>query len=370
MDLQTNHSMFERRPPAKDRAPAVRWFKEWVPQEVVATGGKCSLLKWVTEDMLKTLREKSKEPQAEEPKTEPTTEVLFLCSYEGCGKTFVDVGVLRKHAHIHGERQYVCHYEGCGKKFLDSSKLKRHFLTHTGERDFICPYEGCGKAFSLDFNLRAHMRTHSLENYHICPYPECGKKYTHECKLRSHIKAHHEKNSVIDGMKHAPAAEKLHSTPKTPAAAYGSASSERPYACPYEGCGKAYIHEYKLNLHLRREHPGHNSEENGKPAPAADHAMDEASDQDAYIVKGGVGKNNKRSSKANQEQKMPPAKMQNRKGSNSASINVSTVKKQWPRKEVYEEDSEETEEDRDNVEEDGWTYQGTNGDDEETEDED
>ncbi|KAG1369910.1 putative Zinc finger transcription factor YY1 [Cocos nucifera] len=176
-------------------------------------------------------------------------------------------------------------------------------------------------------------------------------------------------NSVIDGIKHTAAADKLHNTPKTPAVAYGSASSDRPYACPYEGCGKAYIHEYKLNLHLRREHPGHNSEENGKHAPAADHAMDEASDQDAYIAKGGVGKNNKRS-KPNHVQKMPPAKVPNRKDSNLAHANVSTVKKQWARKEVYEEDSEETEEDRDNVEEDGWRYQGVNGDDEETEDED
>ncbi|KAI8014500.1 Zinc finger transcription factor YY1 [Camellia lanceoleosa] len=50
-----------------------------------------------------------------EVKQEPTTEVLFLCSYEGCGKTFIDAGALRKHSHIHGERQYVCHYEGCGK---------------------------------------------------------------------------------------------------------------------------------------------------------------------------------------------------------------------------------------------------------------
>lgn len=49
------------------------------------------------------------------PEPEPTTEVLFLCSYEGCGKTFIDAGALRKHSHIHGERQYVCHYEGCGK---------------------------------------------------------------------------------------------------------------------------------------------------------------------------------------------------------------------------------------------------------------
>lgn len=69
-------------------------------------------------DTIKALNEKSKETVAPEPEPEPTTEVLFLCSYEGCGKTFIDAGALRKHSHIHGERQYVCHYEGCGKVFF------------------------------------------------------------------------------------------------------------------------------------------------------------------------------------------------------------------------------------------------------------
>lgn len=64
---------------------------------------------------MKALKEKLIEPEAAEAEPEPTTEVLFLCSYEGCGKTFIDAGALRKHAHIHGERQYVCHYENCGK---------------------------------------------------------------------------------------------------------------------------------------------------------------------------------------------------------------------------------------------------------------
>ncbi|KAL5754386.1 hypothetical protein ACOSP7_022606 [Xanthoceras sorbifolium] len=38
--------------------------------------------------------------------------------YEGCGNTFIDAGALRKHSHIHGERQYICHYKGCGKVLL------------------------------------------------------------------------------------------------------------------------------------------------------------------------------------------------------------------------------------------------------------
>ncbi|XP_074564741.1 zinc finger transcription factor YY1 isoform X1 [Curcuma longa] len=367
MDLALNHPAPERRPADKDYHPTtVRWVKEWVPQDVVATGGKCFLLKWVTEDMLKAIKEKSKETEEEELKPEPATEVLFLCSYEGCGKTFIDAGALKKHAHIHGEKQHICQYEGCGKKFLDSSKLKRHYLIHTGERDFICPHEGCGKAFSLDFNLRAHMKTHSVENYHVCPYLECGKRYINESKLRTHMKTHHDKNNMIDAVKHTPAIEKPHTTPKAAATGYSSASVQRPYACPYEGCEKAYIHEYKLNLHFKREHPGHNSEENNKAAAAAEQGMEEGSDQEAYVARGARGKNAKRS-KPNPTSQLPPAKVKRK----VIPPTLPPVKKQqWPSKDVYEEDSEETEEDRDNVEGDGWRYQEVNGDDEETEDED
>uniref|UniRef100_A0A6M2F9T3 C2H2-type domain-containing protein n=1 Tax=Populus davidiana TaxID=266767 RepID=A0A6M2F9T3_9ROSI len=367
---QFTHNIFERRPIIRSKAPAVKWFKEWVPQDVVATGGRCSLFKWVTENQLNALKEKAKDPPASEPEPEPTTEVLFLCSFEGCGKTFIDAGALRKHSHIHGERQYVCHYEGCGKKFLDSSKLKRHFLIHTGERDFICPHEGCGKAFSLDFNLRSHMKTHSQENYHICPFPECGKRYAHEYKLKNHIASHHEKNPTPEVVKYATPPERIPKNAKTPPGVYGSASSDRPYICPYEGCEKDYIHEYKLKLHLRREHPGHMADENAENATHADNELDEASDQDAYGGKRVNGKSQKHS-RTRPNLKTPPVKIRQRKGSSSSPATLNVVKKPWPVKDdTYEEDSEETEEeDHDNAE-DGWRYGGNEDDDEETEDED
>ncbi|KAF5444054.1 hypothetical protein F2P56_036558 [Juglans regia] len=375
MDTQFTHNLYERRSIVKSNTPAVKWFKEWVPQDVVVTSGKCFLLKWVTEETLKALKEKAKEPEALEPEPEPTTEVLFLCSYEGCGKTFIDAGALRKHSHIHGERQYVCHYEGCGKKFLDSSKLKRHFLIHTGERDFICPHEGCGKfelqAFSLDFNLRSHMKTHSQENYHICPYPDCGKRYAHEYKLKNHIASHHEKGVTMDVVKYNPPSDKQNKPLKPSSGAYGSASSDRPYACPYEGCEKAYIHEYKLKLHLRKEHPGHMSDENAENALAnADNEMDEASDQDAYGGKHVNGKSQKQS-RPKPNLRLPPPKATQRKGSTPSAIPVNVMKKRWPVKEegYVEEDSEETEEDRENVE-DGWRYAENEDDDEETDFED
>lgn len=69
---------------------------------------------WV-EDKLEALRETSKKPEVEDPKPEPTTERLYLCSYVGCGKIFVDFRALDKHVQTHEERKHVCHYEGCEK---------------------------------------------------------------------------------------------------------------------------------------------------------------------------------------------------------------------------------------------------------------
>ncbi|ONK58029.1 uncharacterized protein A4U43_C09F7210 [Asparagus officinalis] len=359
MDYHSNNGLFVRRSFVRQRNPAVRWVRDWIPQEVAGTGKRVYLLKWVREDMLKVLKEKFKEPEPEEPKPEPTTEILFLCSYEGCNKAFPNESQYRKHAHIHGERQYACSFPGCGKKFLDSSKLKRHQVVHTGEKNFICPHEGCGKAFNLDFNLRAHMKIHSQEHYHVCPYADCGKRYTQECKLKSHIKMHHEKNPAVEVMKHTPPAEKPHNIVKaSPSVVYSSPSSDRPYVCPYEGCGKNYIHEYKLNLHLKNQHPGHNT-------------VEEASDQDVYIAKGGVAKSSKRN-KPSLQHKMPPAKLAYQKSSPLASASVSVSKQQqWPpSRDIYEEDSEETEEENENVAGESWRYREVNGDDEETEDED
>ncbi|KAE8726019.1 60S ribosomal protein L27-like [Hibiscus syriacus] len=328
MEMQYVHNLFERLPLLKSKAPAVKWFKRWVPQDVVATGGKCMVLKWVNvidsvdtfkalerrgEHTLEALNEREKEQDALEPEPEPTTEVLFLCSYEGCGKTFIDAGALRKHSHIHGERQCVCHYEGCGK------------------------------AFSLDFNLRSPMKTHSQENYHICPYRDCGKRYAHEYKLKNHIAQHHEKNPTPEVAKYVPPVEKIIKTPKSAGSAYGSASSDRPYACPYE--------------------------ENA--TPNADNEMDEGSDHDAYAGKRVNGKSQKQS-RAKPNVKMPPAKIARQKGMSPSPATLPIPKKQWPVKQQIfeEEDSEETEEDRENVE-DGWRYRESNEeDDEETEYED
>lgn len=114
----------------------------------------------------------------------------YQCSFEECGKIFIDASSLRKHIVIHGEKQYICKYEGCEKKFLDNSKLRRHQLVHTGEKPFKCDI--CGKKFSLDFNLKTHLRTHTGEKPYICSYSGCDKRFTQSSNLTAHEKTHKE----------------------------------------------------------------------------------------------------------------------------------------------------------------------------------
>lgn len=55
------------------------------------------------------------EPVEEEQEPADEHETVYLCTFEGCGKIFPEASGLRKHAHVHGEKQFICHYEGCGK---------------------------------------------------------------------------------------------------------------------------------------------------------------------------------------------------------------------------------------------------------------
>lgn len=195
----------------------------------------------------------------------------------------------------------------------------------------------------------------------------------------------HTQSMPIEAVKHTPPAEKPLPASKTPASSLvyvGPATPARPYECPYKGCGKAYIHEYKLNLHLKREHPDHTNEEmdtyNNKFSVSNGSSKRIATPSPVNPLTIGEGRGKERS-KTNLTAQMAPAKAigTNQKIKSEFGLGPRTSlgdpKQVWTGKEVYEEDEEEEEdseetEDAEGNGEVGWGYgEGRNGDDEETE---
>ncbi|KFY36169.1 hypothetical protein V494_05249 [Pseudogymnoascus sp. VKM F-4513 (FW-928)] len=87
-----------------------------------------------------------------------------------------------------------------------------------------CTYEGCTKTFNRPVRLASHLRSHTNERPFACTYPDCDKAYIEEKHLKQHIK--------------------------------GSHTHERNHHCDWEGCTKSFLTATRLRRH-QAAHGGH-----------------------------------------------------------------------------------------------------------------
>lgn len=159
-----------------------------------------------------------------------------------CGKTFLQLCHLKKHAFIHtGHKPFLC--TECGKSYSSEESFKAHTLGHRGVRPFPCPQcdkaygtrrdlkehqvvhsgarpfacDQCGKAFARRPSLRLHHKTHQVPPASAsCPCPVCGRPLANQGSLRNHMRLH---------------------------------TGEKPFLCPH--CGRAFRQRGNLRGHLR-----------------------------------------------------------------------------------------------------------------------
>nr|KAF6326069.1 zinc finger protein 408 [Myotis myotis] len=159
-----------------------------------------------------------------------------------CGKTFLQLCHLKKHAFIHtGHKPFLC--TECGKSYSSEESFKAHMLGHRGVRPFPCPQcdkaygtrrdlkehqvvhsgarpfacDQCGKAFARRPSLRLHHKTHQVPSASAsCPCPICGRPLANQGSLRNHMRLH---------------------------------TGEKPFLCPH--CGRAFRQRGNLRGHLR-----------------------------------------------------------------------------------------------------------------------
>ena len=114
----------------------------------------------------------------------------------------------------------------CGNEFSSTAKLENHMRTCFETSEVICKV--CGKNFANKRNLRDHMRVFHespavLDSKYSLPCSECDKIFYKKSNLTSHMLRH---------------------------------SSEKPFVCDVQGCGKTFKREKTLVKHFQLVHEG------------------------------------------------------------------------------------------------------------------
>nr|CAD7573861.1 unnamed protein product [Timema californicum] len=104
---------------------------------------------------------------------------LVECSE--CGKSFKQMGALRKHMAHHDLKPYLCVL--CGKYFRTEMNLSGHVLTHGQSNE--CPI--CRKCFKRKAYLQKHVLLHSNNKMYECTV--CGKRFHQKSYLAKHSSA-------------------------------------------------------------------------------------------------------------------------------------------------------------------------------------
>ncbi|XP_052567397.1 zinc finger and SCAN domain-containing protein 31-like isoform X2 [Culex pipiens pallens] len=154
---------------------------------------------------------------------------------EICLKSFALRKTLNAHMQSHlteADMEFGC--DGCPKKFAFRWALEKHRrAVHTGERPFVCTLDGCGKSFASSSNLRQHQKTNAhwsadQPRRDVCG--DCGVEFKTKYALRAHRKVAHPaaKVKVVERAEYNPASCKRGRRAGCPDEAIFSALSHSP----------------------------------------------------------------------------------------------------------------------------------------------
>ncbi|EJD52794.1 hypothetical protein AURDEDRAFT_181317 [Auricularia subglabra TFB-10046 SS5] len=219
------------------------------------------------------------------------SEKKFVCDVDECGKAFWTAQHLKVHAQVHlGVKPFTCTVADCDAKFAKHHQLRAHVAeAHCppGTKPFRCEHEGCDKSFSTNQKLTAHAKTHEAKRYvcvqpsciangaappvfakwtalqqHMrtahpptCPHESCnGRTFASQANLRAHLALHNTRNAE-DALHQELDEEDVEDEDEPPRKRRRCDDVVgRDWACPVDGCCKAFKSKKALDNHTKVNH--------------------------------------------------------------------------------------------------------------------
>ena len=123
----------------------------------------------------------------------PNESGRYQCKEPGCEDLSCSTPAnYRVHArrHLYPPILFKCSEEECGKSFMTPRWLDEHRLWHMQPDSFKCSEEECGKSFKTRASLDEHRLWHSQPDLFKCSEEECGKSFSTRQYVEEHGAGH------------------------------------------------------------------------------------------------------------------------------------------------------------------------------------